>query len=293
MDDVHEDTTMPGDRNDSLQTIERMGVVLAVGASLSMLVSFVYDWGFLSALGISFGDAPTSLSDHVASWMGWAPILVPGIFFTFAFSLFAKRLDTRKDGTVVDRDRWWTHRDPLLILFGVGPIVLWLLVGSRFPWWALLFVWIIFVSWTSARPITMLTVSPNMMRNLTAISILSVWLFLAIYIAGRNAVDLEATEMEIHFVEYQTDSSGVSSVLQQGYVIRSFPNWLVVREADDRTSTVRWIRSDQVDRIEHSVDEVEPFSGVLCVLLNWCIDWSRPDVEKGGEGVASEEEGGP
>ena len=282
---------MAGNSNGSLQTIERAGVIVAAGASLSLFLSFVYDWGFLSALGISFGDAPTSLSDHVASWMVWAQILLPGVFLAFTINLFVKRLDTKKDGTIVDRDRWWTHRDPLLIVAAAGPVLLWLLVGSRFPWWALPIVWIVFASWTSARPITMLNVSTSTMRIVLAMSVLSIWLFLSVYMAGRDSVDLDTTDIEVYHIEYPVDSLGASPVWQQAYLIRSFPNWLVVREADDSTSTVRWIRSEQVDRIEFSVDEMEPFSGLLCVLLNWCIDRSRREFEGGGEMVESEKKG--
>ena len=100
---------------------------------------------------------------------------------------------------------------------------------------------------------------------------------------GRISVDLETTDAEVYHVGYQEDSLDSSPVLQKAYVIRSFPNWLVIREADDSTSTVRWIRSEQVDRIDLSVNDREPFSGLLCVFVNWCIDRSRHDTQEGDE----------
>ena len=110
---------MTDNSNGPVLTIERIGAIVAVVASLSLLLSFVYDWGFLSALGISFEDAPTSLSDHISSWMVWLQVLLPAGFLMFTFTLFVKRLEYRKDGPVVDRDWWWTYRDPLLIIIVV------------------------------------------------------------------------------------------------------------------------------------------------------------------------------
>ena len=42
---------------------EHLGAAFALAASLSVIVSFIYDWGFFSALGIDFSQAPTAISD--------------------------------------------------------------------------------------------------------------------------------------------------------------------------------------------------------------------------------------
>ena len=55
-------------------SFERIGWFSGVIGSLSVIVSFVYDWGFFAALGISFADAPTTISDHIRSWLVRLPL---------------------------------------------------------------------------------------------------------------------------------------------------------------------------------------------------------------------------
>ena len=260
---------MTADSNSSSPTIEKLGVVVAIVTSLSLLLSFLYDWGFLSALGIRFRDAPTSLSDHISSWMVWLQVIVPGFSIAFILILLTERLDYDKDGK--SRAVKPMYREPVFILAAVFPILAWLLVGHEFPWLSAGILWMMFISWVFVRPI----LGTSALGISIVLSImLGPLLFLMVYSLGIDSVDLETTEARVYHVEYQVDSLGIRPVLQEGYVIRSFPNWLVVREADDSTGTVRWIRSEQVDRIEFSVDDREPFSGLLCVLSSRCIDRS-------------------
>lgn len=55
-------------------TLEKLPPLTAVFASWSLVVSVAFDWGFFSALGIKFAHAPTTLSDHLSSWLVWATL---------------------------------------------------------------------------------------------------------------------------------------------------------------------------------------------------------------------------
>ena len=58
-----------GSRPSKTTSIEGIGALTAVVASFSLAMSFAYDWGFFSGVGVSFADAPTTLSDHLHTWL--------------------------------------------------------------------------------------------------------------------------------------------------------------------------------------------------------------------------------
>jgi len=58
-------------------TLDGFPALTAVFASWSLVVSVAYDWGFFLALGTNFAQAPTTLSDHLSSWLVWATRYAP------------------------------------------------------------------------------------------------------------------------------------------------------------------------------------------------------------------------
>ena len=81
-DDGHTPSEERDDRQKPWGTspLRNIGALVGVIASLSVIVSFIYDWGFFWALGISFSQAPTTITDHVQSWIIWLPrVIVIGI----------------------------------------------------------------------------------------------------------------------------------------------------------------------------------------------------------------------
>ena len=44
--------------------------LVAVG---SVFISIFHDWGFFFVLGASFAQAPTTIADHLQSWLVWLP----------------------------------------------------------------------------------------------------------------------------------------------------------------------------------------------------------------------------
>ena len=72
---------------------EHLGAVFALAASVSVIVSFVYDWGFFSTLGIGFAQAPTAISDHLRSWLIWLPLVITPVLILLAHELLMSRLE--------------------------------------------------------------------------------------------------------------------------------------------------------------------------------------------------------
>ena len=141
----------------SLDRIARLGAVTAI-APLSIAISFFYDWGFFFALGISFEEAPTTISDHIQSWFVWLPAIVPSALIMLAMQLLNIRIEggmteheINESSSNPDLARRFRYSALILMGFTGVPIpVLWLLFGSRFSpglIFALPVCWFMFVVW--------------------------------------------------------------------------------------------------------------------------------------------------
>jgi hypothetical protein len=79
-----------------LALVEQAGKAVAVIASLLLVVSVFFDYSFLLALGLSFDELPSSLSEHVRSAILWAPkLLLTGLAFLM-YELFLRRVEGGK-----------------------------------------------------------------------------------------------------------------------------------------------------------------------------------------------------
>ena len=97
----------PTQSNDLPSALERVGKIMAVIASFSLIVSVFYDWGFISALGLRFSEIPTSVSDHVRSWLVWLPKVVIGVIGVLVFELLNRRIEKgMTEEEIVDK--WFT-----------------------------------------------------------------------------------------------------------------------------------------------------------------------------------------
>lgn len=69
---------------------ETIGKWLAILSSASLGVSIVFDYGFYSALNMSFSDVPTQLADHTRSVLIWLPALFSFAVFLIFINLILK-----------------------------------------------------------------------------------------------------------------------------------------------------------------------------------------------------------
>jgi hypothetical protein len=65
--------------------VEDLGKVFATLGGVFFLFSVFYDYCYLNALGLTFREVPTNITDHVRSAIVWAPRLL--IFLLFSFSI--------------------------------------------------------------------------------------------------------------------------------------------------------------------------------------------------------------
>ena len=245
----------------SPMTIDRLGAISAVIASFSLALSFAYDWGFFSGLGISFAEAPTALTDHLRTWLVWLPVMVPGLLLVLVLEVL-----TRRDESGMRQDEITkSHQRSMRLVKWIGPgsLAIWLLMGDTF----LLVLgagvcWMWFMTWVFRHPILKLKYPPLF----KLIAVVGPQLLAGFYWMGYSASTPDYFDVKAH-VESEEDGLDINSSFEEVNVLRSFDGWLVVLDVGDG---VRWVRSEQVQRIEVLRQERSSFSGLLCIYFNVC-----------------------
>jgi len=88
--------TIPSSAAPLLALTEQVGKAVAVIASLLLVISVFFDYSFLLAIGLSFDEIPSSLSEHVRSAILWAPKLLLTALAFFMYELFLRRVEGGK-----------------------------------------------------------------------------------------------------------------------------------------------------------------------------------------------------
>lgn len=275
-------------------SLERLAAVSALATSFALALSFTYDWGFLSALGISFASAPTLISDHLRTGLLWAARLVPGVFLVLVFDLLTSRLDHGLTEEEIieaspdpERARKRINRPRKVLAYTcIAGLAVWLITGiGGSPWFPAMICWMWFIGWVMKHPLV------KARRSVTF------WLFafvgppaLMLFFSmgsqdARSAVshDPPATA-HIQFCESGVEMCPATA---KAGVLRSFQGWLLVRDS----TAVYWVKSDHVQRIDVSDQGQSSFSGLMCVFFAKCLasERGRPPAptKKAGQGEST------
>lgn len=85
-------TTKPEEAVDARLRMPDLGSLAASASGFSLVISVLYDFCYLHAMGLSLAEVPTTIADHVRSAIIWAPYLVAmaggGVIYTF-FALWS------------------------------------------------------------------------------------------------------------------------------------------------------------------------------------------------------------
>ena len=252
-----------------------------VTAALSVVVSFIYDWGFFTALGISFEDAPTTITDHLRSWLLWLPAL--GVVATIAVAkeLFIRRLEHgMTEDEIVEAspnpERTARARNrPYKVIAAMGPILilLWAFLGDGFFEGFLVGLaisWVAFMGWVFGH-YNMWTRHPFWFRW-SAFALLPVPIFF--FYLGFVSIERGGLIPPWGSGTYTIHVEGTNKSTRSVKVLRSFEKWLLVQEAD----AVVWIPVDHIRRME--VQKQEPYRGLLCTLWRSLCVPSRAEVKE-------------
>ena len=261
-------STDPAERVDLVVAIEHIGKITAVIASFSVIISVFYDYGFLFALDISFAAAPTTISDHVRSWVVWLPRVVTSVLFILAVELLVRRLErgaTEEEIIKSSPDPTWTEkvrRSPYRAMEVLGGLMvgLWLLFGNMFLdslFFGMIICWLWFIRWVFGHPVVRERHAAPFRWFIFWGPPLMAWFFIMGFNAAKSTTASSSMPHRI-----QMTAQGAASGPQEAHILRSFEKWLLVQEKDRQ---IVWVRSDDVRRIESPTPET-PFRGLVCLF---------------------------
>ena len=254
------------------QIVQNIASVSGVVASVSILMSFVYDWGFFYALGISFNEAPTTISDHVQSWLLWLPKVIIAVIGFSAYEMLTRRIErgmTEEEIVESSRNPSQTRRmrnRPYVWMMYLGPflVVMWVLLGENYATFPALFMggcltWFWVASWIFRHPRVNARHSNLLFLSFYFIPPLILIVFSWGYLSAGNSESeyLASIGSSVHDLN---SSSTIES--RKIKLVRSYENWLLIRDKKNRIS---WIKMNNVNNLV-KLEEKQPFPGLICIF---------------------------
>ncbi len=243
------------------------GTVVAIGA----IASVVYDWGFFVALRISFEEAPTTLTDHIHSWLIWLPLATIAILFIVAQEFFLRRVERGMTEEEIVMSSPWPHmtriirNSPHVFIswLAIFCVVAWLLFGPRFvPFvglcFGLMIAWFIFSTWVFSYPTIRERHSNTFAMLFRLIPPFLILMFTWGHIAATNKISSENTNYLVSI----NSVNGSSTKNTEINLIRAFDDWILIGTEDKQ---VAWLRLRDVTKLER-IEENGQFQGIVCIF---------------------------
>lgn len=259
-----ENTKSSGDYLQSLPTL--ISGLTATG----LLLSVLYDWALLSAVGLDLREVPTTVSDHVRTALLWLPSTVVGLLGYVAVESLTKRIErglTEDEIVESSPDPPKTRRSrdrPLKVINALAflALVSFLLWGDAVlnDWLPIVvFVaWLAFSSWVTSAPLIRLRLAPNLRFVLTFVPALLLWFMADGYVEGRQILAANEPTHEIQLIDRPEKVDLV--------MIRAFSEALV--GLDPGTHKAQVFRWNQVTRITKR-EEAREWRGLLAPFIDW------------------------
>ena len=226
------------------------GTVSGIVASLSLLISVTYDWGFFFELDLSYAKAPTTIVDHIQSWLHWLPALIPvgfGVFLAHLASIKNPVRDLNQNSTRIEvvqavnvlRKQQTTLISAIIITAVILLFMSYFLFDSIYPlgWYGLIPFWFLwFIRKRDKFPAALREI-------LTWFPPLLVIAFLSGSVHADRALGREfrPTHRLVTFDDRESQQDLDVNVL------RTFQDWLLVVDDDDGMA---WISSSSIKRME-------------------------------------------
>lgn len=246
--------------------LEAVGKILALGASLSLCASVIYDWGFLRALNLSFLDVPTGIADHIRTALLWFPLgigLVAGYLPAF---MLTRRIYRNVTGDAVHQDiganspkktkRSWNAALNVVALLSIVAFLFIGWLGVYMLGVGLSALWVSFAMWTYKRSSIVLNLDQSRIWAITFVPPLMLLLFCYGYISGVFAYQNQPLETLLTLSD-KSDSIGVR-------VLRQYDKGMLVLNDKAKVVFYPW---DEVKKVE-MLNEFEAPKGLLCTQLS-------------------------
>lgn len=250
----------------SFQSILEVGTkLLALIATLCIALSVVFDWGYLTALELTFSEVPTSLSDHTRSAVLWLPLVASVFPLAIVASLIFDQIDAKDVSEAKSRgedisaylkteakNAGWS-----LAIFSVISFLLWLAFGYRartFLVMGALAVWVLVVVRAMPHDYLGIRLSMFFRFSLVVLPIIPFSLYVAGYNSGREGISPDQ-----QFGTINVRDSGNQYQIKAN-VVRLFEKTAIVI---DENRKVLLLKPDDIVQVE----KAKPISinkGVLC-----------------------------
>lgn len=256
-------------------------VIAVLAPPVAFVFSFFYDWGLLGTLGISYSDAPTSISDHMRTGLVWLPTAIITVAIVTIIEFLTIRIEGgRTEEEIINQSanpsRIWKIRNSPYIFLGImGPIAVlfWILFGdiyfSQTLYFGLTVCWVTLSIWILVHPVLKTRYSKLFKVLFVSWPLIP----LVFFYQGKQAANEELI-MDTPSHQIQITTKTTTSVIK-ARIIRSYGDWLLVLTLPDpelkNPPRIVWLKMDNIDRI--TVIEKKIFPGVLC----WVSDYFCPE----------------
>ena len=245
------------------------GTIVTISGITSLTVSYFYDFGFFFRLGTSFSEAPTTVIDHLQSWMIWLPVVVPLCVFLLTVFLAAqsKQRNSSESGSQAALPISTTKRrfrkvavflsitvTSLAVGYFLGDYVLPIVTAILLVW-----IWTIFIAVLYARQGSFRRRSTRLAGALTAIPSV---IFIAFGLGYQNAhLKIQRNE-PTHRVYSLASGNGSDTSFEDVRVVRVFALWMLVLEPND---SVVWLDLSHITKFRQ-LEFGGTFARLLCRL---------------------------
>ena len=245
------------------KAIETFAKATGILAATALVLSVIYDWGFLYSLGLNYSTVPTTIADHVRSALVW----VPNTLFAMFIGLSIEFINQRIERGLTEEEIIQSSKNPArLRKFRKGPSVLFrvfapiavggfLLLGDLYRGiipLALMVVWSMFSEWANGTPLIKLR------RNGTAMALfhwLPIVFFIVFFMGYNNAADIASKStpslrVTLEGTTAQFEVSGLR-YLERGTLA-----------LDPTTKRITFLPWNQVRKLEFT-ETYKPYGGLL------------------------------
>lgn len=238
--------------------------VLAVSAPVCLLISIIYDWGFIAALNIKFAEFPSSIADHVRSSLVWAPVAITSVATFLIYELLTQRIEhgmtedeiinSASNPEKMKKFRNMPYKFVPFICIGI--LVTYILLGESnlegVPF-AIIILWMFFAGWANNHPRIKNRRSRLFILSVIFVPSFFIWIYGNGYITSRK---LYFSEKPTHKLYLKYNTEGPVNIV----LFRAFDKTLMVKYVSD--NSVNIIPWDEVNKVE-KLDNISKYKGLL------------------------------
>jgi hypothetical protein len=265
--------------SEPVEIITKSSGLLSVFA---LILSIIYDWGYFYAIGISFAEIPTSISDHIRSALLWLPNTILAIFLVLTFEYINQRVErglTEEEivNSSKNPEKLKKFRNGPALLFRIfapAAIVGFLLMGDTYSSilpLALIITWTMLCEWLTNSPLIKLRRSE---ASILLFKVLPMVFFYVFFMGYNSSTSLAKTQKANFLIQTLSEKEPVKVS-----PLRYFDRGVLVLKTE--INSIYLIPWSQIT----SIQAQEPYHQYTGVLGQWfkSKNTSNPKIKADGK----------